>query len=147
MMADPRETILARLSVIFANVEGVAATARNAADVPGLARPAVLLHDGAEQVLDKPQAERQSRLQRIELSPNIVILVATTAAEVGALFNLYRARVLKAVLQDPEILALLAPSGEIRYEGCTLEPATAESKEGRLELNLVFAYVFRTSDL
>lgn len=144
---EPRETILARLLVVAQGLDGVQAVARNSADVPGLARPAFLIHDGSETLLDKPDNERFSRLLRMEMAPLVAILVHASEPSAGTLLNIYRARFLAAVISDAGILAAIGGNGEIRYEGCSLEPATAEAKERRLELNLVFMYPFRASDL
>lgn len=144
---DTRETILAGCLRVAGAVEGVKAAARNAVDVPGLARPAMLIHDGGETLLDKPVGERLSRLQRVEIAPSIVILVDADAGNLGSLLNLFRARFLSDLLSDDALVTLLEPNGEIRYEGCVFEPITADSREGRMELNIVFTYVFRAADL
>ncbi len=149
-MADLREAVLVRLLAVYQGVEGIAAAARNATDVPGLARPALLLHDGAENQLDKPDNERQARFQRIQMMPETTLLVGAQSADVGTLHNLYRARLVKAVVADATdgvLFALLGASGEVKYDGCQLEPATAESKEGRMMVNFVFTYPLRISDL
>ena len=113
----------------------------------GLKRPAMLIHDGGETLLDRPRAERLSAIQRVDLAPSIVILVGSTADDLGSLLNRFRGRFLADLLADPDLKALLEPNGAINYEGCTFEPITAESKEGRMELNIVFTYTFRISDL
>jgi hypothetical protein len=147
MAGDPREGILARLLVIATELQGVQGAVRNAADVKGLARPAFIIHDGGETRLDTPPGERQSRVARIDMAPLIAILVHADEPDSGSLLNRYRARFLKAVTADDQILSFTDPNGEIRYEGCLIEPAAAEAKERRMELNLVFTYVFRPSDL
>jgi hypothetical protein len=146
-VADLREAILARLAVVLGGVEGVKAVGRNVLDVPGIARPALILHDGSEEFFDKPDQERRSRAQRMELTPAIFVLVGADAVNVGSLLNTYRARVVPAVLGDAELSLLVNRNGEIRYHGCERHPATPESKEGRLELTFVFTYVFRPTDL
>ena len=88
-MADAREAILARLVVVCGAVEGVQAVARNRLDVPGLARPAIILQDGIEQMLDQPDGARHSELQRIELSPGItVVMRGGGSADAGPLLSL-----------------------------------------------------------
>jgi hypothetical protein len=148
-MADPRETILAQLVVIAQGVDGVVSAVRNAVDAPNIERPTFLIHDGAETFLSKPISERRSRVQLIELTPQIVILAAASPVDLGTLLNSFRARFLSAVLADAVLLSVipLTGDGEIRYEGCTFEPSGAESREGRMELHFVFTYVFRASDL
>ena len=146
-MADPREGILAQLLVIAKGLDGVQGAVRNAADIPGLARPGFIIHDGSETLLDTPASERQSRLARMDMAPQVAILVSVGEPQAGTLLNAFRARFLRAVITDPTILSFCAASGNIRYEGCLLEPATADSKERRMELNIVFTYVFRETDL
>src|SRR4029077_13936328 len=145
-MRDTRETILAACLRVAQAVEGMNVAARNVQDV-GLKRPAMLIHDGGETLLDRPRAERLSAIQRIDLAPSIVILVGSTADDLGSLLNRFRGRFLADLLADPDLMALLEPNGAINYEVCTFEPITAESKEGRMELNIVFTYTFRISDL
>ncbi len=147
-MADARELILARLVTVCGAVEGITAAARNRLDVPGLARPAIIIQDGIEQMLDQPQGARHSELQRIELSPGITIIVRGGGpADPGTLLSLFRSRIIAAVLADSELRGLCGSNGRIRYEGCLVAPPDAEAKEYRADLTLVFTYVFRLGDL
>lgn len=146
-MLDLRETILARLVVVLRAVDGLAAVGRNVLDVPGLARPAAILHDAAEEFFDKPAQERRSRIQRMILSPAIEIKAGADAVDVGTLLNTYRARIVSAVLADAELAAAVTRNGEVHYQGCERLPVTPESKEGRMELNFAFTYIFRVEDL
>jgi len=147
-VADAREGILGRLPVVCGAVEGVQAVARNHLDVPGLARPAIILQDGIEQMLDQPEGARHSELQRIELSPGItVVLRGGASADPGTLLSLYRSRVVAAVLNDTELRSLVGSTGRIRYEGCLVAPPDAEAKEYRLDITIVFTYAFRLGDL
>ena len=147
-MVDARELILARLALVCRAVEGVQAAVRNRLDVAGLARPAIILHDGIEQLLDQPQGARHSELLRLELSPGItVVLRGSGTADPGALLSLYRSRVVAAVLTDTELQSLTGTNGRIRYEGCLVAPPDAEGKEYRLDITIVFTYAFRLGDL
>lgn len=147
-MADARESILARLVVVCGAVEGVQAAVRNRLDVPGLARPAIILQDGIEQMLDQPDGARHSELSRIELSPGItVVMRGSGSADAGTLLSLYRSRVVAAVLNDSELRTLVGTNGRIRYEGCLVAPPDAEAKEYRIDVTIVFTYAFRLSDL
>jgi len=147
-VADAREGILARLVVVCGAVEGVQAVARNRLDVPGLARPAIILQDGIEQMLDQPEGARHSELSRIELSPGITVVIrGSGSADAGTLLSLYRSRVVTAVLNDTELRSLTGSNGRIRYEGCLVAPPDAEAKEYRIDLTVVFTYAFRLGDL
>ncbi len=163
-MASGRETILARLLLLAQGVPGINAAVRNAADVPGLVRPAIIIEDGAE-ALDvspidggvgaaKPRGVRLSQRQRMAMTPDIKILASASAAAVGTLLNQCAERFIAALMQDEELLAAVGidPAsktgvGEIRYEECLLEPAPATSTERRLTLKLIFVYIYQTAGL
>lgn len=154
-MADIREQILARLVVVCQGVTGIAAVARNKLDVPGLVRPAVLINGGAEQLLTRHERARFSQVQLMDLTPQVLLLVrADDGNEAGTLLSLYRNRVVAAVLDDGfgspvsgTLRELVTTNGGIRYEGCAEPELTPESKEPRLELQFVFTYPLKLSDL
>src|SRR4051794_34182333 len=100
-VADAREVILARLAALCGAVSGVQAVVRNALDVPSNARPAVIIQDGLEALLDRPDTQRHSELQRMELSPAISVYVrAGGPADAGVLLSRYRSAIVAAVLAD-----------------------------------------------
>lgn len=151
-MPSGRETILARLLAVALETDGIAAAARNAADVPGLTRPAIIINDGSDVVTDHPAGERLSRRQRRALTPEIMILAAAAEPNVGTLLNLLCDRFVAALTADAALLAAIGADaagrtavGEIRYDSCVLEPAVADSKERRLLLSLVFTYPYQVA--
>ena len=147
-MADQREVILSRLAVLCAAVPGVAAVVRNSLDVAGLARPAVVIHDGVETLRDQPQGVRHSEIQRMELSPAITVYVrAGGSADAGVLLSRYRSSIVAAVLGDAPLDAAIGTNGYIQYQGCIVAPPDAEAKEHRVDISLVFQYVFKLDDL
>jgi len=147
-VADQREIILSRLVALCGTVNGVAAVARNHLDVAGLLRPAVVIHDGIEQLFDAPDTMHHSELQRMELAPSITIIVrGGTTADPGVLMSLYRSQIVAAILRDATILAAIGTNGRIRYEGCAVTLPDAEAKEHRIDLSLSFRYPFRLGDL
>lgn len=112
-----------------------------------LGRPAIVIGDGSEERLDGPASDNRSNVQRIELSPQIWLLVRGGSAESGPLMSLFRARILAAVLTDTTLQTLTGTVGGIRYEGCNVPEPTPESKEPRIDLNFTFIYTLRLSDL
>jgi hypothetical protein len=151
-MASGRETILARLLLIARGTEGIAAAARNAADVPGLVRPAILIHDGTDVFVSAPPSERFSRRQLRSLTPEIMILAAADQPNAGTLLNQCAERFLSALTSDAELLAAIGADiagrtagGEIHFDSCVLEPAVADSKERRLLLTIVFTYPYQAA--
>jgi len=147
-LADPREALLNRVVAVCAAVPGIQASVRNRLDAAALRRPASIVHDGAEQLLDAPQGERRSRLQRMELSPSITVVIrGDDGAEAGALMTLYRSRIVFAILNDAELLGLVGSNGGIRYESAIVALPDAEAREYRITLEIVFTYPFYLSDL
>jgi hypothetical protein len=146
-MADKREAILARYLELAQAVQGVREAARNRTDAQGLVRPAITIHDGAEEMISKPVSETRSRVQLVEMSPQTEIFVGGAPDQIGPLLNLYRARLVHSVLTDATMISLVGTNGEMRYEGCSEFPPTPEQREARMEISLVFRYVFRVEDL
>jgi hypothetical protein len=144
---DKREAILARLVTLCSGVTGIVSTRRNALDVPFLERPAVIIQDGGEERQDGPASDNRSQVTRIELSPQLWLLVRGSGDEAGPLLSLYRQRILYAVLTDSTLRDLTGTSGGIRYEGCNVPEPSPESKETRLDLNLSFIYTLNINDL
>lgn len=151
-MASGRETILARLLLIAQGTPGVAMAVRNAADAAGLVRPVIIINDGMDELVDQPKSERLSRRQLRALKPEIMILAYASEPAVGTLLNLLCERLIAALTTDAELLAAIGADptgrtavGEIRYDSCVLEPATAESKERRLLLTIVFTYPYQAA--
>jgi len=147
-VADQREVILSRLAALCASVSGITAVVRNALDVPANARPAVIIQDGAEALVDAPDTVRHSEIQRMELSPEVSVFVrAGGAADAGVLLSRYRTSIVAAVLSDGALHDATGTNGRIRYEGCTVVQPDAEAKEHRLDIALAFTYAFRLGDL
>lgn len=149
-MADQREVILARLVALAAEIDGVNAVVRNTLDVAGLARPAVVIHDGTELVATAPDdiRARNSSLQIMELSPLLMVIVrGGGSADPGVLMSLYRSQIVAGILRDSAILAAIGTNGRVRYEGCAVAVPDAEAQEHRIELSLTFRYPFRLDDL
>lgn len=144
-MTDLREDILARLAAVCGAVTGVASTTRNRLDVSRLQRPAVVILDGAEQLLDAPATVRHSEVQRMELAPIVSIHIRGTDA--GGLLSLYRSRLLAAILTDATLDEYVSPNGGVRYEGSTVAAPAAEGSEYRIDMAVVFTYPFRVADL
>jgi hypothetical protein len=147
-VADQREVILSRLVTLCGSIGGVQSVARNRLDVAGLVRPAVVIHDGLEQLLDAPSDMHHSELQRMELVPLIMVIVrGGGTADPGVLMSSYRSQIVAGILRDSAILAAIGTNGRIRYDGCAVAAPDAEAKEHRIELSVTFRYVFRLGDL
>lgn len=146
-MADIREETLKRILVIARGVNGITKAERNRLDVPGLSRPAILIQDGADSFLSAPQSERLARVQMMELSPQIWIKVKVSEEEAGPLLSVYRNRMFLAIAQDAPLQDILTTNGYIRFEGSSVPEPTPEGQEQRMDLNIVFGYPLRLTDL
>lgn len=143
-MADAREAILSRLEEICAGVQGITSVERNKLELTNLQRPGVIIQDGSEQMLDQPSAQRAAtQVARMELSPKIVIMVRADAADSGPLMSTFRGRILSAVINDATLLSLT----RIKFDGLVVPEPTPESREPKMEINFVFTYPFRITDL
>jgi hypothetical protein len=147
-VADTREVILSRLAALCAATSGINAVVRNALDVPGNARPAVIIQDGIETMLDQPGTVRHSELQRMELSPAVSVYVrAGGTADAGVLLSRYRSAIVAAVLSDSTLRDAIGTNGRMRYDGCVVLPPDPEAKEHRIDITLTFQYAFRLEDI
>lgn len=152
-MTDTREQILARLVDVAAAVDGVAAAVRNRTDAPGNIRPAIVIHDMDEKQSQHLPANFETRQPRrtairiLEMTPYIAIKVAAGSTDLGTLLNLFRARLVAAVLSDVALQSLIGQHGEIEYAGCATHPLETDSREGTMEVDLTFSYLFRAADL
>ncbi len=143
---DKREAILARLTIVCAGLEGVVSAKRNVLDVPLLGRPALVVQDGSEERLDAPASANRSSALRLEMTPQIWLLVRGSPDDAGPLMSLFRGRLIAAVLNDATLLDLTGTSGGIRYEGVTVNEPTPETKEPRMDVNFTFTYTLLLSD-
>jgi hypothetical protein len=142
-----REPILARLLELAKAVQGIAAAERNVLDLTKLARPGIAIRDGGETPTVLPRNERRVTVQLMQMTPGVIVYVGAGAKEAGTLANLYLGRLLAAVNNDSDLLALTGTNGEIRYEGASLEDPEPEGREARMEIALVFVYPFDASAL
>lgn len=148
-MVDVREAILSRLFTVIGGITGVAAVGRNRRDVPGLARPAIVLDDGPEAPAESPEIDRLSRVTVIDMVPHLTILAGDDAVNIGTLLNTLLTRLKFAVLSDAELWGLVSRQQKpaIRFVSSDMVAAGPESKEGRMEVSFALIYVLKLSDL
>jgi hypothetical protein len=144
---DKREAILARLTTVCGSLQGIVSAKRNVLDVPLLGRPALVVQDGSEERLDAPASANRSGAQRLQLTPQIWLLVRGAADDAGPLMSLFRGRLISTVLQDQTLLDLTGTAGGIRYDGCTVNEPTPETKEPRMDVNFTFIYTLNLNDI
>jgi len=148
-MADVREDILARLLEVAAAVPNVRWAQRNNIDIPENQLPAVMVFDADEETIDTQNRTSDSPII-VRMTPEIVFM--EQANEVGSDLTTLRRELIKRVLYDAELNALIAKSsprgnGTIRYLGCDTDFGWGRSQSGFLRVLFMFKYTLRPEDL
>jgi hypothetical protein len=147
-MTDRRELILVRLLEIAKGVEGIAGAFRNRDEISEKQRPAIVILDADEAADDADPASRSARSpRRVAMTPEIYILLGAKPEDLGSTINTLRARFVKAVLSDTQLISIVGTNGDIRYEGCATALARGRSMEGEMGVSFSFTYVLRPEEL
>lgn len=147
-MADPREQILQRLLVVLAGVEGIKKARRNELDQNESSMPYAVILDGDETGADSDPVSRPSTAPRIvTMTPEIYVVIANKAAEVGTDVNLMRARVINAIATDAPLIALTLKGEGGRYDGAASGLSRGRSMMGEVGLSFSFRYVLRPGSI
>ena len=144
---DKREAILQRLVDIAKGVEGVATAVRNQDEISERGRPAIAIFDADESAAEHATEHPGRAPNIVEMSPELLILLGAKPETVGSALNALRAKLIKAVLTDPQLLALVGPNGYARYAGCSTHLGHGRSMEGSMSVQFSFAYVLRPEQL
>jgi hypothetical protein len=146
---DKREQVLRRLVEVAASVPGVNTVLRNTDEVSEHKRPAIAVFD-ADESADQA-AEREDHPGRapnlVAMMPEVLILLGASPESVGTALNALRAKLIKAVLTDAQLIALAGPNGRVRYAGCSTHLGHGRSMEGSMGVQFTFAYVLRPEQL
>jgi hypothetical protein len=146
---DKREQILQRLVAVAAAVPGIATAVRNRDEISERARPTIAVFDADESADER--AEQQGHGGRapniIEMTPEVLILLGAAPETVGSALNALRAKLVKAVLTDSQLIAMVGPNGRVRYAGCSTHLGHGRSMEGFMGVHFAFVYVLRPEQL
>jgi hypothetical protein len=146
---DKREQILQRLVEVAASVPGVSTVLRNSDEISEHKRPAIAVFD-ADESADEA-AERQDHPGRapnlVVMTPEVLILLGASPQTVGSSLNALRAKLVKAVLTDSQLITLAGTNGRVRYAGCSTHLGHGRSMEGFMGVHFAFAYVLRAEQL
>jgi hypothetical protein len=147
-MADPREDILVRLAEIISAISGVETAGRNLDEIGDAKLPAIILYDGDDEAFDNPRAVGAAG-NVVHMLPAIVLSLGDVPENVGTTSNLWRAKILKAILLDATIGTICrgVPNGGIRYLGCTTSLAPGRSSQVQMIFNFTIAYPFKPTSL
>ena len=146
---DKREQILQRLVAVAAAVPGINTAVRNQDELSERKRPAIAIFD-ADESADEG-SERQDHPGRapniVVMTPEVMILLGAAPTTVGSSLNSLRAKLVKAVLTDAQLTALVGTNGRVRYAGCSTHLGNGRSMEGFMDVHFAFAYVLRPEQL
>jgi len=145
---DRREMILSHLLEIASVTEGVVAAFRNRDEISEKQRPAIVILDADEAADDTDPGSRPARSpRRVAMTPEIYILLGAKPEDLGSTINTLRARFVKAVLSDTQLINIVGTNGDVRYEGCATALARGRSMEGEMGVSFSFTYVLRPEEL
>lgn len=144
---DKRESILQRLVEISAAIEGVATAVRNQDEISERSRPAIAIFDADESAAEHAIEHTGRAPNIVEMSPEVLILLGAKPETVGSALNSLRAKLIKAVLPDTQLIALAGPNGHVRYAGCSTHLGHGRSMEGSMSVQFSIAYVLRPEQL
>lgn len=158
-MTDTREDIILRLQDVLGSVTGITGCYRDRADLKDATLPAAVVLDGSEFLLNAEDVVRNKtglmppavfilRPQVFVLFPlrdNLDNLTLDGAsAPIGPEISSYRMQVMSAVINDPGLLNLVAPTGQIVYTGCDTDMqsgSTVGSIGAQLQMHFDFYYL------
>lgn len=147
-MSDKREDILVRLLAIYRTVDGVAKVVRNEQVADDWDFPALMLLDADEEAEDRTGSGRPpTGVVRVTMTPETYLILGALPENVGSELNRYRARIVKAVLSDAELLTIVGKNGEIMYSGCATSLARGREIIGDIGLNFSITYKLNQADL
>ncbi len=148
-MPDRREDIMVRLLAIANETKEFKLVARNKANIPEDQRPAFICLDADETADDRDQGRGRpsATINLVGMTPEIFILLGDRPENVGTEINALRAVIIKAILEDATLEAIMGRNGGVRYEGCATGLATGRTMEGEMGLSFTFTYIFKPSEL
>lgn len=149
-MSDKREEILNRLLEIAALVEGVTAAERNNLNLNEKKLPAIVIMEGDEEPsLSVDERRHYPTLRPIPMVmvPEVCILGADDASEIGTTLNTLRVRFIKAAMSDATLATILGSNGAVAYRGLMSDMGLGRTNIGRMALRLAITYMLSPSKL
>jgi hypothetical protein len=147
-MTDLREDILNRLLEVVAGIPGIVSSARNDVDISEGRLPSVGVLDGDEESngLDDIGSSRPpNRPYVVQLTPHVVIVEQKEAA--GTQLSGFRREVIKRVLNDGQLIALVGTNGAICYLGNQSDFGWGRSLQGAMAVQFTFKYPLKIEEL
>lgn len=147
-MTDVREDILARLLEVVASIPNIRFAKRNDTDIAEHQFPAVIVFDGDEDSdgeKDIGSSRPANRPYVVQMTPHVVFIEQANA--VGTEISVFRRELIKRVLNDATIIALVGGSGNFRYLGDQTDFGWGRTLQGALVARFVFKYPLKIEEL
>lgn len=152
MAVDKRELILVQLEAILNGVAELETVVRNRDNLETDELPAAYLFDGDEEADTAIQGRG-----RLAASPNLITMTPEICivlkprhppqAGMGPELNAWRVSVVKLVMNDSALQALVGANGAVFYKGMVSDMGKDRSMQGQVVLQFAIRYVLRPSDL
>lgn len=137
-MSDPREDIMARITVLLGQLPGIETAARDLDEIADVKTPSAVLFDGDEVALDNPRAT-SGKPTVVHATPQIEIDLGEVPENVGTVTNEWLTKVKAAILNDVTLESLC---GEFSTAGAHYAGATTSLHPGRTtQVSLVISFV------
>jgi hypothetical protein len=159
---DRRSAITERLYDLLAGLDvtlsdgAIAAgnIVRNRNELPAGKVPGIIVLD-ADEVKDPRSPDISGRNMPVgpslvRMTPEVYIVLNVRKpnnANVGQDLNVARAEILRLVLHDPQLSALVGANGAITYDGCVTDLARNRTMQGQMGLSITFTYPLLPGEL
>jgi len=154
MSDDRRERILVRLREVLAEQasgqDPAVGVHRDRAELEENELPAYVLLDGGEEQVTDTSDRRGPALMR--MTPQVFYvplppLDTTESAGIGARMSEHRARLIRAIKSDGELLDLVGANGWIEYRAMESDMQTGGEVQGQFRLDFAVAYMLNFRNL
>lgn len=150
---DKRELILRRILAIGTGLVGIKSAWRNRGQLKEDKRPAFVVLDGNEINPHRVEGRGHAALSTtvMEVSPQLFILLVprdTPKNEgVGEELSQWRAKLIKALAADQQLIDLIGPNGQIIFRGMQTDMVTGSALYGELQFDFGIRYVLNPAEL
>lgn len=155
MPVTTREDILKKLLAIYQTVPDITTIVRNRGLMTNEMRPAIVLMDGDEQEGLRPPRNGRGgssvvyRTTKV-MRPQTFVLLRTAAPtnkdsageDVGTKLNEYRVEIVRRVLDNTDLRALLGSNGSLNYVGSETDLRSGAAMAGQIRVDFTITYVF-----
>jgi hypothetical protein len=156
-----REEILSQIFADLMMVSGAMTVCRNRGRLQGDKLPAVYMFDGREEAVPtRPDIPAMKTVRMLpvlmKLQPEIFVVAVPrddssnqtlngVLAPIGPEMSMWRDAVLNALINEPALVAMLAPDGQIMFRGTRTDLHAAGAMTGQMQIMIEFHYLYSPS--